>query len=472
MKTKITILAFMVGLFSLSMNAQTATWTGTATGDWGTGANWSTGTTPLATDSVSIPSGVVVTVSSDAGTVNRLNVSGKLVINAIGALTVEQTVSPNGGAIVNLNGGEIQNDGTFTVKNSVATSSNTVIKFSESTVENKFTNTGIFTLDNTAGAYASTTGRGIGLSQISNTSTFKMGGTMNFAIKQGCVLFETDGGGNLTLDGTIVIGSSSDYKDLRFIKILGGGKITTASTANITVYSGFTNASNGVINLQSATSVSPGSSFTNNGYLVIHGGDGSNGTNATAAYGIYFNAQSGTALNTLNNNGTLAFVGMFPKGTVYVSGTSGATNTLNNAAGATLTLTNTDAGNIVLKSNSSSTAFTLNNDGVINISSATHNLYSNAVLSGSGVINYNYVAGINKVIDFNGKVYADGQSIVVYLPSNVNAKMVLSDLTGRIIKTAFVQGEQYNMPTNGLKGIYIVQLMMDKGIYSQKVSIN
>lgn len=465
MKTKITILAFMVSLISLSINAQTATWTG-PTGDWDTAANWSTGATPLATDSVTIPSGVVVTVSSDAGTINRLKVSGILIINTSGSLTVEQTASPNTGAIVNLIGGEIENDGIFTVKNSVAASSNTVFKYSESTIENKFTNTGIFTLDNTVGAYASTVGRGIGLSQVSNVSTFKNTGTLNIAIKTGCCLFETDGGGNLTLDGTIAIGSSSDYRDLRFLKILAGGKITTAPTAIINVFSGFTNASNGVINLQSATSVAPGSSFTNNGYVAVHGGDG------TTAYGIYFNGQNATALNTLNNNGSLVFVGKFPKGTFYIGGTAGATNTLNNAAGATLSLSNTDVANIVLKSAASTTAFTCNNDGVINISSATHNLYSTAVFTGAGVINYNYVAGVNKVIDFTGKVYADGQSIVVYLPSNVNAKMVLTDLTGRIIKTAFIAGEQFSMPTNNLKGIFIVQLVMDKGIYSQKVSIN
>ena len=465
MKTKITLLVFMLNLFSVCIHAQTATWTGPATGDWGTASNWSPAK-PSATDSVSIPSTFTVTVSTNVGTINRLSVSGKLIIVETGALSIEQTVSSNDGALVNLIGGQIENRGSITLKNSVTTGTNTVLKFSESPLVNKFTNTGIFTLDNTTGAYASTIGRGIGVSQLTNVSTFKMGGTMNFAIKAGCCLIETDGGGNLTLDGTATIGSPTDFKDLRFIKILNGGAVTMAASASVIVYSGFTNASNGVINVQSATTVTPGSSFTNNGNLIVKGVSG------TVGYGIYFNGQAATALNTFNNNGYIEFLGKFPKGTFYIGGTSGATNTLNNALGAKLSLSNTDASAIVLKSASSLTAFALNNNGVINISSASHSLYSNAVLSGTGTINYNTIAGITKITDFKGKVYSSGQSIVVSLPANENAKMILTDLTGRTITTAFVNGELTRIPTNNLNGIYIVQLIMDNGIYSQKVSVN
>jgi len=465
MKTKITLFAFVLNLFCISIYAQTATWVGPATGDWGTASNWSPAM-PAATDSVSIPSTSTVTVSTNVGKINRLSVSGKLIIVASGALSIEQTVSSNTGAIVNLIGGQIDNRGTITLKNSVTSSSNTVLKFSESPTENKFTNTGVFTLDNTVGAYASTTGRGIGLSQLTNVSTFKMGGTMNFAIKTGCCLIETDGGGNLTIDGSVIIGSPTDFKDLRFIKILAGGSVTLAASANVIVYSGFTNASNGVINLQSATSAVPGSSFTNNGSLIVKGGD------ATTAYGIYFNGQTSSSLNTFNNNGTIEFYGKFPKGTFYVGGTSGATNTLNNAVGAKLSLSNSDASAIVLKSTSATVLFALNNNGIINISTPTHSLYSGATISGTGTIYYNYVAGISKITDFKGKVYASGQSIIVSLPSTESAKMILTDLTGRIITIALVTGDLSRIPTNNLKGIYIVQLMMGNGVYSQKVSIN
>jgi hypothetical protein len=465
MKTKITLFAFVLNLLCISIHAQTSTWVGPATGDWGTASNWSPAM-PIATDSVSIPATFTVTASTNVGTINRLSVSGKLIIAASGSLSIEQTASTNTGAIVNLIGGQIENQGALSLKNSVTTSTNTVLKFSESPLENKFTNSGTFSLDNTAGAYASTVGRGIGLSQLSNVSTFKMGGTMNIAIKAGCCLFETDGGGNLTLDGSAIIGSPTDFKDLRFIKILSGGSVTLAASANIILFSGFTNASNGVVNVQSATNVAPGASFTNNGSLVVKGGDG------TTGYGIYFNGQASTALNTFNNNGTIEFFGKFPKGTFYIGGTAGGTNTLNNAAGAKLSLSNSDAGAIVLKSASATILFTLNNNGVINISTPTHSLFSGATISGTGTINYNYVAGITKITNFKGKVYASGQSIVVTLPSNESAKMILTDLTGRTITTAFVSGDQTSIPVNNLKGIFIIQLKMGNGVYSQKVSIN
>jgi len=326
MKTKITIFAFMLSIFCFSVNAATATWVGPATGgDWYSAANWSTSAIPTAADSVSIPAGFTVTASDDEGTINRLSVGGKLIITTSGTLIVNQTDSPNGSGIVALEGGEIENNGVFSVINSVTTSSNTVIQFADNADrDNLFTNNGIFSLDNTLGAYASTTGRGIGLDMVSpgRVSTFKFGGTMDFKIKTGCCLIETNGGGNLTLDGTLVLGSTNNYKDLRFIKILQGGSVKVAATANITVYSGFTNSSNGVINLQSATTTLPGSSFTNEGVVKIYSGA------ATTAYGLYFNAQGVAAINTLNNSGSLSFYGNYPKGAFYLGGNVAGANSI------------------------------------------------------------------------------------------------------------------------------------------------
>jgi hypothetical protein len=471
LKNRISLFTLLMGIglfFSLSTNAQqTVIWSGPDAGDWATAANWIP-VAPTATDSISIPAGKVVTVSTDAGMVNRLSVAGKLIIAASGTLTVDQAAYVLGGPIVNIIGGEIENNGTFTVKNSVTTASNTVIQFSDAATDNKFTNNGTFTLDNTIGAYASTVGRGIGLSQVTvgKVSTFKMGGTMNINIKPGCCFIESNGGGNLTIDGVTTIGSADSYKDFRFIKILNGGNVTTAATTNITFYSGFTNASNGVINVQSANTVVPGSSFTNNGRLSVHGGP------ATAGYGIYFNGQAASALNSININGNLYFEGTFPKGTMFIGGNGAAINTLNVSATGVLTLNNVDPAYVVLKSSAATTPFIINNEGIINLSSAAHALGTATVFTGVGLINYSYVGtGIKTITEFSGKVVAYGQTIEISLPANENAQMFLTDVTGRTIKTAFVQGEKNTITTNNLKGIYIVRLLTNKGSYSQKVSL-
>ena len=112
MKTKITLFAFVLNLLCISIHAQTSTWVGPATGDWGTASNWSPAM-PIATDSVSIPATFTVTASTNVGTINRLSVSGKLIIAASGSLSIEQTASTNTGAIVNLIGGQIENQGTL-----------------------------------------------------------------------------------------------------------------------------------------------------------------------------------------------------------------------------------------------------------------------------------------------------------------------------------------------------------------------
>ena len=65
---KISFSAFILGLCLFS--AQTAfsqnhvTWTGGASGTWGTTSSWSGGVLPIATDSVTIPEGSTVTVDA------------------------------------------------------------------------------------------------------------------------------------------------------------------------------------------------------------------------------------------------------------------------------------------------------------------------------------------------------------------------------------------------------------------------
>lgn len=466
MKSKITILALLISALCLTSNAQVATWTGPDAGDWSTAANWSTASTPLLADSVSIPAGKTVTISENAGTINRLSVAGKLILTVAGVLVVDQSASPNGSPIVTLAGGEIQNNGSFTVKNSVATAANTVLQFAENAErDNLFTTSGTFTLDNTIGAYASTTGRGIGLNMVSpgRVSTFKMGGTMNINIKTGCCFIETNGGGNLTLDGTLVLGSTSDYKNLRFIKIQQGGSVTVAATANLTLYTGFVSG-NGVINMQSAGTTAPGSTFNNFGKIDIHGGT------ATTGYGLYFNPQAASALNTFNNAGTINLDGTFPLGFMYIGGNSTGVTTINNQSTGTLALFNADPAAQVIKTSGTSNALTFNNEGTLKVSSAAINLSSTvAVMNNTGTIIYNYIAGVNQLKEYKGKIFRNGNNLMI--ESQENAQLIISDLTGRTICTAELTVNMNSIDTNRLKGIYIARILTAKGVYSQKISL-
>jgi len=468
MKTKITFFVVLLSMLSIGIHAQTATWVGPATGDWSTAANWSTSATPLASDSVLIPSGKVVTVSSNAGSINRLIVSGSLIISTSGTLTVDQTTSPNGSGIINLIGGEILNNGTFTVKNSVTAASNTVIQFSDNLDrDNKLTNNGTFTMDNTVGAYASTTGRVIGLNMVSpgRVSTFKFGGTMNFNVKPVGCFIETNGGGNLTMDGTLVLGSKNDYKNLRFIKIQAGGKVTVAKTANITVFTGFVSG-NGVINMQSALTTEPGSSFTNYGTIAIHGGS------ATTGYGIYFNPQAPSAINKFINEGTIYLEGTFPLGFVFLGGNVGGATSISNTATGVFSIFSADPAVQVIKSGLTNAA-TITNNGIMNISSPSITPASTAVIfTNNGTVNYGFVSAVKQLSYFNGKVYSNKNEITVTLPANGIAQFTLLDITGKILKTANLTDEKNVLTTAGLKGIFIVKLITSEGSYSQKISLD
>lgn len=470
MKTRITLFAFILNILCFSLDAATATWIGPATGgDWYSAANWSTLAIPEPTDSVSIPAGFTVTASDDVGTINRLHVAGKLIIDISGTLIVNQTESPNNFGIVTLAGGEIENNGLFSVINSVATSSNTVIEFADNADrDNKFTNIGIFMLDNTQGGYGSTLGKAIGVSMVSpdRTSTLKFGGVMDFRIKTGCCFIESNSGGILTLDGTLVMGSSSDYKNLRFIKIQGGSGVTIAPTADITVYSGFIN-SNGVINMQSSRTTEPGASFKNYGKLIIHGGA------ATTGYGIYFNPGATGTIHKFINAGTLSLDGIFPSGFFFLGGAFDTNTTVHNTSTGIFSLYSTSPTLQVIRTSNALTQASIINDGVINVSSPSISYSSTLVtLTNNGTINYNYIAGNKELFDFSGKVFYNGNEIIINMPTNENVNLILTDITGRTLQTATLQGERNSISINSLKGIYIVRLLTSKGSYSQKISID
>lgn len=442
------------------------------TGDWAD-AKW-TPQAPAAGDNVIIPLGAVVTVSTDLSTTifNKVTVNGKLIISAEGKLDVQQTVLAS--PIFDISGGEVINSGSLSVKQTLANTSTVVLGFTDNaTNDSKMTTSGTLSLDNTASSNTGTSGKCISFTQSSpdRVSKLTFGGTLVFNGKTGARFIEVMTGAKAEFDGTAVIGSSSDYKNFRFMHFGSSATVTIAPTADITFYSGFV-SSNGAITFSNSIVVS----FTNKGKLTILGGP------AVTGYGLYLNPQyasPNTGSTTFTNEGTLIIDGNFPLGCIYLNGGVGGTGTtvtFNNQLGAVTTLINTGTATTAVPIRASATLTTaFNNAGTMNLSStaldasigAGTNTYTN-----TGIVNFNYVAGVNNVFEFNGKIYFDGYDIKITLPANEKAQFILTDITGRTLKAANIQNENNTISTNNLKGIFIVRLLTAKGGYSQKISLN
>src|SRR5208282_866108 len=102
------------------------TWTGAASGQWGTAANWSTGAVPIATDNVCVASGFTVTVGALAAanqTINSLTVLGSSTLAfTSGPLTVTTTASI---PTLNVTGGTITFSGSAVITTALSISNGT-----------------------------------------------------------------------------------------------------------------------------------------------------------------------------------------------------------------------------------------------------------------------------------------------------------------------------------------------------------
>lgn len=373
-------------LFTTSLFAVTVTWNGIAgDGLWSSPTNWDSNTLPSVVDNVVIPKAFTVTLTGDAGVINKITVNGKLIISSTGLLNVEQTVTSD--PLVDIAGGEIQNNGSLIIKQTIAANTNYALKFTNGTDagDAKLSNTGTLLVDLSARPAASGIAC-IGFAQTTagRTAQFKFGGTITFNIPAQARLFEITSGYAL-MDGTYTFGSNTDYKNWRFIQ-LTQGNLTIAPTANITVYSGYNLAYAGTI----ASSNSKDITFTNNGNLTLHGGS------ANAGYGIYMNPQNATNICTFTNAGTLTIDENFPLGTLYMSGggSTGLVTTysiFNNLAGANLSLTNSGTGAGALVANAiPALTVTFNNAGTVSLNSGTtRNIYfggSNSTFNNNGTV--------------------------------------------------------------------------------------
>lgn len=427
---RITFVAIFVAFTSLS-NAATITYA-VATGTWAD-ANW-TPQAPVAGDNVVIPAGAIVTLNTDlsATKFNSLSVLGTLTIEATGVLTIEQTATIN--PLVNVGGGTVTNNGTLSIKQTLA-NSNAAINLSNGTdADSKFINVGTLNIDMLASTIASSSTRCIFLTQTTATRVprLTLGGTMNFSVPVNTRFFELGGGANGVIDGTAVIGSASDYKNWRLIHMGNSGTLTLVG--NLEFYSGYVSA-NGVISQSVTGTASAVGNVVNTGTLKIHGMSGT-----TGSYAIYLNAQRtasapysyGTA--KFRNTGTLVLDGNYPTsyGAVYLNGNVGVTDEFSNEGTMTVTneaqtpaiscqITNAMTSNIlnsgtmtlntagtksIVMGNASST---LTNTGTVTVNKAITGYVANttaAIVNNntSGVFNFNVADNAASAIDATNKV--------------------------------------------------------------------
>jgi len=360
------ILFAVIGLFffTSTVNGASITWTGGSTGDWNTGSNWTNNVVPGTTDDVSIPLGKSVTISSTpTNKINSLSVLGSLTINNGTVLTVEQLAAKTV-SIVEIAAGSITNNGTLTITQKMAAATNAGLGFVNSPTGTATSSTfsssgGILNIDMSIETDVSG-GKGDCVIFTQNTSattpTLILGTNNTLKPRALNRLFEVNNS-NVIIDGTAIFGSSSDYQNYRFIHI-GSGTLTLPTTANLTYYSGYVGSANGTVNMSLGAVTS---TFTNNGFLTLHGGVSGTGC------GINLNPQTnGSSKAIITNNGTIAIDGTFTVASLSFLGNNAATfSTFNNNG--TLNLTNDHATGVALYA-SSTTIATLNNTGTMSVS--------------------------------------------------------------------------------------------------------
>ena len=361
-KTIYLVMVVLAMLSSINVYSAAVSWTGTAgDGLWSTAGNWSGGAVPVAADDVTIGNGFSVTVSGTVTKINSLVLSGTLTVSIGATLPVEQTTSVN--PIVNITGGEIINNGTFNIALATATSGNSAIYFSNGTqspVTNaKFTNVGTLNIDLKSSSGHNNTSRVIYFNQTTalTKAQFNIGGTINLQNFTAQARFMELNAGAAEIDGTQTFGSVGTPVNIRFYHAGNAGTLTFLSSANVTIYSNFTNA-NGVLNMSNTGS----SSIVNNGAISIYG-------NAVTGSAINIQPQtSGTS--TFSNYGTIYTEGSWAASTLYMNGNNAAcTATFDNKSGATLTLKNTNSNSTngaAIRASATPTNSIINN-GTINL---------------------------------------------------------------------------------------------------------
>ena len=271
----------------LSSNIVNANNTATGSGAWETASNWSLGTVPVATDNVTIPAGITITVKVAGDVCAKLTVaaSGSLVINAASGLTIGSNFTNAGsftsatGSTITFNGAAntiIAGGGTYSISGTV------VLNMSSASVALDIQDDNFITGINTGGKYYFNFLRG----------TWKMdnAGTLNDA-------YNTGSTNALTIPFGVIIESDAGTLNIG----------SNAITGNM-ILSGQLFLNGGIVNVQTGQAFNSGQDFqyrVNGGtpQLYVSGGtlNIGAGLNANAATDyIDFNMSGGTVILASN----------------------------------------------------------------------------------------------------------------------------------------------------------------------------
>ena len=359
-------LAFTL-ILVLGTETQAAIITSAQTGNWDAATTWAGGVVPVAGDNVTIVSGHIVTITTDAAsatlaiaansagggngvTINSgvtLNISGAITLNAPTAATTNLTV---GAGILNAASVAISGSATAGRFATVSVSSGTItitgsITFSGTTAQARFISTGASTLD-IGGNFGSG-----GTLTTSSTGTINFNGgaaqTIGaYTTYNNITINNTSGGvsflGTTTIGGTLTVN----------IGTLTFGAVTTVVTGPTNITDTITiSSTTGTKTFTGLVTIDPGGVWNNtaNEAVTFRGGITHNGATFTAGTGVQTfntNGQSidGTAAIsipsvtvtgvTLTNNTTLT-VGTALSGTGGLTQGSGATLNIGGTSGIT-----------------------------------------------------------------------------------------------------------------------------------------
>lgn len=297
------LLALAVTLWAHASEAATITFNQT-TGDWFTGANWSSGNPPTATDTASVQNGRLVNITSAGAVADWLLLGaagngsgGSATISGAGTLTLGATglsVSNNGTLQVD-SGGTLNVNGFFTFgaaggTGGASTTSNLIVKDAGSVV----------TVNQTGVAYQF----GTGSANQTNVSVLN-GGKLTFGT--GPLTFGAGTGNNtqVTVSGT---GSSLDSSGGLFLADFGTGGLTISSggvVTSTTAQIGYNNAGTALLTdlgsrLTISSTLSVGSqTSTSVGTFTVQ--NGATGSSATLLLG---NSVGGHGDMTITGTGT------------------------------------------------------------------------------------------------------------------------------------------------------------------------
>jgi len=379
MKNKLQILTIaLVTLIFTNGYSATRTWDGSSSGDWNTGANWSSNSVPNSGDNVIIPAGLTTTypTTNITGTYVNFTLNANT-LTLTGNLTVTGTLTVNGSStILNLNGftlttttPTLTNSGTITSTNSASILSitgtfttgtlftltagsiqyNNLTITADRSLSNNTTVTGTLTLNNSgtdlnlngftlttttptlsSGTAIISTNAASKLSITSNSTTLYTLGSGTIQYVNLTISSDRTLSNDVTVTNTLTVSGSGNDLNLNgktlttnALTLSSGGNVVSTNASSILIVTNATNLytlSSGTIqyvNLTLSSDKTLSSNLTVSGTLTLNNSGTELDLNGFTLTTAAPTLSSGTSLKSTNNASVLSITGTFSAGTLF-----------------------------------------------------------------------------------------------------------------------------------------------------------